>query len=93
MSEKNLASKTLIRSLSATTTPKRVCASNPTRKRVYVQVTDSGTAYVTNAQNSAYTDGIKVTSSLPFEDVTTTAEFWVVTSSSTAACIVQEDTD
>ena len=93
MSEQKLASKTIIYSITASTTPRRVCAPNPTRKRVYVQVTDSGTAYIVSKQNNAYTEGIKVTSSLPFEDVTTTADFWVVTSSSTAACIVQEDTD
>jgi hypothetical protein len=93
MSEQKLASKTQIRSLSATTVPKKVCTLNLTRKGIYVQITDSGTAYITSAQNSAYTDGIKVTSSLPYENKTTTAELWILTSSSTAACIIQEDTN
>lgn len=93
MSEQKLASKILIRYLLASTTPQRICASNPTRKLVYVQVTDSANAYVTDSQNKAYTDGRKVTATLPYENKTATAELWILTSTSTTACVIEEHTD
>lgn len=89
----DIASKIHIESLSASTTTKRVCRANPSRKRVYVQITDSGTAYIVSAQGKPYTEGIKVTSSIPYENVTSTGELWILTSSSTAACIIEQDTD
>jgi len=93
MSEQKLASKILIHSLSATVTPQKVCTNNPTRKGISVQITDSGTAYITSGQNQPYTEGKKVSATLPYENLVATAELWILTSSSTAACIVEESTD
>jgi len=93
MSENKLASKILIRALTAGTVAQRVCSSNKKRTRVYVQVTDSGTCYITSGQNQPYTQGMKCSATLPYENVTATAELWVITSSSTAACAIEEDTD
>lgn len=93
MSEQKLASKIQIRSLTASTTPQKVVTSNPTRKCVYVQVTDSANAYVTDGQNKAYTEGRKVTATLPYENKTATGELWILTSTGTTACIIEEHTD
>lgn len=93
MSEKSLSSKTRIFSLTASTTPQRICAFNPTRKGLKVQVTNGYTAYITNGQSKPYTEGMKVTATLPYENTTTTDVMWILTASGTAACIIQEDTD
>jgi hypothetical protein len=93
MSEISLSKKTRIFSLTANTVAQRICADNPTRKGLKVQITDGYTAYIINAQNKPYTEGMKVTSSLPYENTTTTDAMWIITSSGTAACIIQEDTD
>ena len=87
-----LASKSRIYSLTVTADPIKLCTKNPTRLMIAVQVT-SGTAYITSGQNKPYTEGIQVTSSLPYSNDTTDAELWILTSTSTAAVIVQEDTD
>jgi hypothetical protein len=58
-----------------------------------VQVTNGYTAYITSSQKNPYTEGVKVTASLPYESYTTTAELWILTASGTAACIIQEDSD
>jgi hypothetical protein len=93
MSEPKLASKIKIRYLQASTTPKKVCTPNPTRKLVYVQVTDSNAAYVTDGQNKAYTEGRKLTATLPYENKTATDALWILTSTGTTECVIEEHTD
>lgn len=93
MSEQKLASKTIIHALAATTDPKKLCTSNPTRKLIAVHTSGNDVAYITSAQNNPYTEGVKVTATVPYENTTTTAELWIIASSGSNACIVQEDTD
>ncbi len=93
MSEQKSKPQTLIRSVTASTKPTKIADADSKRTGIYVQVTDSATAYITSNQSAPYTEGYKVSASLPFERSTTKGELWILTSSSTAACIVQIDTE
>lgn len=93
MSENKLASKVLIRSIKLETTPERLCSNNPTRKRLYVQITNNGTCHITHAQNKPYTEGILCDKTHPYENTTTTAELWVISQSGNVEGFVEEDTD
>lgn len=93
MTEETSKPRTLIRAITAKTTPQKIADIDPKRTGTYVQVTDSANAYITSEQNQPYTQGVKVTASLPFERATTKGELWILTSTSTTDCIVQLDSE
>lgn len=68
----------------AETTAKQLVSANPKRVGLLVTVADTGTAYIISARNMKHTDGIKITSSLPYSNDVSTNEYWIITESNTA---------
>lgn len=83
--------KTNTFAVTAGTKPVLLSASNDNRVSILVVNAGSVTVYITGKQSDAYTQGIPVVANQSYSNDTTTAELWVVTSSSTSDVRVQED--
>jgi hypothetical protein len=86
-----LGSKSDTYALTASTTPKKLCSANKDRANILVVNNGSVTVYITSGQSKTASDGIPVAASQSYNNDTTTAELWVLTSSSTSELRIQED--
>jgi hypothetical protein len=77
-------------SVSVTTTAVRVCTADPKRKHLKILETLGVTAYLTDAQNKAATEGYPVSSTLPFETDHGQGEYWAITAAGTASLRVED---